>query len=141
MPTVESSIEAALFARVAALVAVGGPLAGLTVAWPNVTLVPKPATYLRVTHVPNRSRRLFLAGSDPHQRIGLLQVDYFGTKNAGAPAATEQAGKIAAHFPADHEMTRDGFKIRVTKAPDVAQALPDDSHWMVPVTVAYEVFA
>lgn len=137
MPTIETDIEAALFARAALLVAVGGPLAGLPVAWPNVALNPKPPTYLRVTHVPNRSRRLFIGSTDPHQRMGLLQIDYFAPKNGGASAATEQAGKIAAHFPTDLALSG----VRITKVPDVGPALADDTHWQVPVTVEYEAFA
>lgn len=137
MPTLQSSIEAALFARAAGLVL--SPV--LPIAWPNVAFT-KPATgYLRVNHMPNTARRLFIAGSDPHQRVGLLQIDAFQALNAGASAATEIAGLIAAWFPCDLALFRDGIGIRVTKAPDIAGAMADDTHWQVPVTIAYEAFA
>ncbi|RWE96468.1 phage tail terminator-like protein [Mesorhizobium sp.] len=137
MPTLQSSIEAALFARVAALVL--SPV--LPIAWPNVAFTKPTTGYLRVNHTPNAARRLFIAGTDPHQRMGLLQVDAFQKLNAGASAATETAGLIAAWFPCDLPLFQDGIRVRVTKAPDVAGALSDDTHWMVPVTVSYEVFA
>lgn len=48
--------------------------------------------------------RLFLNGSDPHQRLGFLQLDVFGKKNENTAVTVEVAGKIAAHFPADLKM-------------------------------------
>ncbi|MER8959304.1 DUF4128 domain-containing protein [Mesorhizobium sp. M0701] len=137
MPTLQSSIEAALFARAATLVL--SPV--LPIAWPNVAFTKPLTGYLRVSHMPNTARRLFIAGSDPHQRIGLLQIDALQKLNAGASAATEIAGQIAAWFPCDLPLFQDGIRIRVTKAPDIAGALSDDTHWMVPVTVSYEAFA
>jgi hypothetical protein len=137
MATIQFSIEAALFARVAALVL--SP--ALPVAWPNVAFTKPVGGYLRVTHVPNIARRLFIGSTDPHQRLGLLQVDVFAPLNKGASTATEIAGKVAEHFPCDFRMISDGVTARVTKAPDVAQAMADDTHWMVPVMVRYEVFA
>jgi hypothetical protein len=136
MPTIESSIEAALFARVASFSA--SP--ALPVAWPNVSFTA-PSRYLRVTHIPNANERLFLNGSDPHRRFGLLQLSVFTDKNKGSAAATELAGQVAAHFPADLPMRRGGLTVRVERAPDIAQAIPEDAHWHVPVTVRYEVFA
>jgi hypothetical protein len=137
MATVEGNIEQALFARLAAFVHVPA----LSIAWPNVAMNPKPATYLRASHIPNTSRRLFLRSTEPHQRIGLMQVDVFTPLNQGAPAATEIAGKVAAHFQPDMPMRSGGVTTRVAKAPDVGPALADDTHWQVPVTVSYEVFA
>lgn len=138
MPTIQSEIEAALFARVAAFTY--SP--AIPVAWPNVSMTLKPARYVRVNHIPNTSRRLFVGSSAPHQRLGLLQVDVFTPLNQGPSTATEIAGLIAAHFPTDLRLTTGSpLKLvgRVTKAADVGQALPDDTHWQVPVTVAYEV--
>ncbi|MER8471545.1 phage tail terminator-like protein [Mesorhizobium sp. M1405] len=93
------------------------------------------------TDMVTTARRLFIAGSDPHHRMGLLQIDAFQILDAGASAATEIAGQIAAWFPCDLPLFQEGIRIRVTKAPDIAGALSDDTHWMVPVTVSYEAFA
>jgi len=133
---VEGNIEAALFARMAAF----SHWPELPIAWPNVAMSPKPESYLRVSHIPNVSRRLFLGSAAPHQRVGLLQVDVYAPLHQGASAATAIAGKLAEHFPADLPM-RAGVTVKVAKAPDVGPALADDTHWQVPVTISYEAFA
>ena len=135
MPTIETSIWMALKARVSTLVL--SPV--LPVSWPNESFTPPAAGYLRVTHVPNIANRLFIGSAAANQRLGLLQVSVFAKLNQDATIATEIAGLVAAHFPADLKMTSGGVTVRVTKAPDVAQALRDDPHWHVPVTVRYEV--
>src|SRR5690349_358560 len=137
MPTIQSSIEMALFTRMASLTL--SP--ALPIAWPNVSFSPPTTGYLRVTHVPNIARRIFLNGSDPHQRLGLLQLDVFQPLNKGASAATELAGKVAEWFPADLKMATGAVTVRVTKASDIAQAIADDAFWFVPVTCQYEAWA
>ena len=138
MPSIETQIWLALKGRVQSLVLTPA----LPIAWPNETYVPSPTqNYLRVTHVPNINRRLFIGSTEPHQRIGLLQVDVFAKKNQDASVAAEIAGQVAAWFPTDLRMTYSSAAVRVTKAPDVAQAIADDTHWLVPTSVEYECFA
>ena len=138
MPSIETSIWVALKARAQALVL--SPV--LPVAWPNEKYDPSPSqNYLRVTHIPNVNRRLFLGSSDPHQRLGLLQVDVFGKRNENVAVTVEIAGKVAQHFACGTEMWRDGLRVSVTKAPDVGQPIDGDTHVQVPVTIAYECFA
>lgn len=110
----------------------------LPIAWPNLSFTKPSTGYLRVTHVPNMNRRLFIGSADPHQRLGLLQIDVFGKKNENIAVAVEVAGKVAAHFPANLRMTYGGVTVRITAAPIVAQPMDDDTHVLVPVTVAYE---
>ena len=133
-PSIETSIWLALKARVQSLVL--SP--ALPVAWPNESFNASLSSYLRVTWIPNINRRLFLSGSDPHQRLSLLQIDVFERKNQNAAVAIEIAGQVAAHFPADLRMTAYGVTARVTKAPEIAQPSPDDTHLLVPVTVSIE---
>lgn len=71
----------------------------LPVAWPNESFTKPTSGYLRVAWIPNLNRRLFLNGSDPHQRVSLLQVDVFAKKNQNAAVAIEIAGQVATHFP------------------------------------------
>lgn len=137
MPTIEASIEAALFARAATLDLEPTP----PIAWSNVDFEKPAGAYLRITHIPNSNRRLFLKGSDPHQRMGLLQIDAFTPKNKGSSAATEMAGKIAEHFAADLYLRSGSIAVRITKAPDIGPAFADDTHWQVPVTIHYETYA
>lgn len=136
-PSIETSIWLGLKARVETLVM--SP--ALPIAWPNMSFT-KPATgYLRVTHVPNMNRRLFIGSTAPHQRLGLLQIDVFGKKNENIAVTGEVAGKVAAHFSTDIKMTYGGVTVRVTSAPTVAQPMDDDTHVLVPVSVPYECFA
>lgn len=137
MPSIETSIWLALKARVEALVL--SP--ALPIAWPNLSFTKPSGGYLRVTHVPNMNRRLFIGSTDPHQRLGLLQVDVFGKKNENIAVAVEVAGKVAAHFPTDIKMRYGEVAVRVTAAPTVAQPIDDDTHLLVPVTVPIECFA
>jgi hypothetical protein len=136
-PTVETSIWLALKARVTSLAL--SPV--LPIAWPNQSFIKPASGYLRVTHTPNTNRRILIASNGPHQRLGLLQIDAFAPKNQDAVIATQTAGLVAAHFPADLKMIYGDVTVRVTKAPDVAQSFETDTHWKVPVTVSYECFA
>lgn len=113
----------------------------LPIAWPNLSFTKPTGGYLRVTHVPNMNRRLFIGSTGPHQRLGLLQIDVFGKKNENIAVTGEVAGKVAAHFPADLKMRFGDMTVRVTAAPTVAQPMDDDTHVLVPVTVPYECFA
>ncbi|WP_309086392.1 DUF4128 domain-containing protein [Chelativorans sp.] len=134
MPAIETALWLALRARVETLVLTPA----LPIAWPNESFSPPLTGYLRVNWIPNLNRRLFLRGSDPHQRLSLLQIDVFAKLNRPVGEALEVAGKVAAHFPADLSMGAHGVMARVTKAPDVAQPLREDTHLMVPVTISIE---
>ncbi|MER8806028.1 DUF4128 domain-containing protein [Mesorhizobium australicum] len=137
MPSIETSIWLALKGRVQSLIL--SP--ALPIAWPNEGFTKPTTGYLRVTHVPNINRRLFIGSTEPHQRIGLLQIDVFAKKNQDASVSAAIAGQIGASFPTDLRIRYGGITVRVNKAPDVAQAIADDTHWLTPVTIAYEVFA
>jgi len=134
MPAIETSIWLALRGRVESLVL--SPV--LPVAWPNQSFSAPPTGYLRVTWIPNINRRLGVGSSDAHRRLSLLQIDVFAAKNQNPAVALEIAGLVAEHFPADLALRSNGRKCRVTKTPDIAQPLPTDTHWMVPVTVSID---
>jgi len=137
MPSIETQIWLALKGRVQALAL--SP--ALPIAWPNEDFTKPITGYLRVTHVPNVNRRLFIGSSEPHHRIGLLQIDVFAKKNQDASVAAEIAGQVAAWFPTDLRVNYGAVSVRITKAPDVAQAIADDTHWQTPVSVEYETYA
>lgn len=138
MPSVETKIFQAIKARVATL-----PMkATYPVKWVTETYEPSPSQpYLRVTWMPNVNRRLFLKGSDPHQRLALLQIDVMAKKASGDDVAVEIAGQVAVHFAADTPMYFQGVKVRVQRAPDISQVIAGDTHLQVPVTVPVEAFA
>lgn len=133
--TVEASIEVALFTRAMELDVTGSP----EIAWPNMPFNPTQGqTYLRVDHFPNRNTRLLVKGSAPHLRQGILQITIVTPLDKGPTPATELAGEIAAHFPADLDLFDDGVRVRIQQAPDIIPAEKMDVSWNARVDVRYE---
>lgn len=138
MPAVETSIQTALFARVASLVL--NPVH--PVAWPNVNFTaPSSKRYLRVSHLPNTTDRLYIGSREPHQHQGILQVMVVAPLNSGEAAPRAIAAAVADHFPADLRLTSGGVKVRITKRPDIASALTTDTELQIPVSIRYEAHA
>lgn len=141
--TIEEKIEAALFGRVRTLAVTGDP----PIVWPNLAFPEpgeeKPATYVEVSHLPNRNTRLFVRGSDPHLRQGILQLTVRTPLHDGQMPPMALAGEIAAHFPADLALFEGGIKVRIQQAPDVLQPGKSDDgvSWSAIVSVRYEAFA
>lgn len=142
MPTIEESIEAALFTHTLTLDVTGDP----PLVWPNTEFPEpgseKPLTYVEVMHFPNTNTRLALGGADPHLRQGILQLTIYTPLLGGATPATQIAGEIAEHFPADLALFEDGIKLRIQRAPDVIPAAKTDDgvSWATRCDVRYEVF-
>lgn len=101
---------------------------------------PLSGRYLRVSHLPNQTQRLFI-NSATNRRPGILQISVVVPLNVGASAATRVAGQVAEHFSMDLRMTSGGVSVRITKAPDIAPALKEDAAWIVPVSVSFETLA
>lgn len=147
MPSIETSIWLALRGRVQSVVL--SPV--LPISWPNEPFTPpqvndKPGPYLRVTHLPNQTDRIFIGSNDPHRYQGILQISLFSAldQSPAVPGAViEQAGQIAAHFPADLRLSHSGVTVRITKRPSIAQGMRDDasSRWHTPVSIFYECYA
>lgn len=142
--SVESDIWSALKTR-AALLAVA-PISLVPanlISWPNVTFTtPGPTlSWLRVTFIPNRNRRLFLGSNEPHERKGLLQIDCFTPKSGGSNAPLAMAATVASHFPCDLQLNAGSGSVRIEKAPDVMQSIPDETHLLTPVAITYQAFA
>lgn len=140
--TIEEKIEIALFNRVAAMSITGDP----PLALPNVPFPDegedKPLHFVEVRHFPNRNTRLFLKGSLPHLRQGILQLTVYSPRDQGKEMATQTAGQIALHFPADLNMFEDDVKVRVQQAPDIipAEVTEDQVSWSSRVDVRYDCF-
>ena len=137
--TIETSIRSAIEARVATL-----PMAGTyPVKWVDgPSYDPNASTpYIRASFFPNTTRRLFLNGSDPHQRLSLLQLDFMAPKTWTGKQVTQVAGQVGQHFAADTRMTFGDVTCRVTAAPHVAAPMVGDVFIQVPVTVPIECFA
>lgn len=143
MPTIEESIETALFEHTLTLDVTGDPL----LVWPNTEFPEpgseKPLTYVEVVHFPNSNTRMMLKGIDPHFRQGILQLTIYTPLLGGANPATKLAGEIAEHFPADYMLFEDTIKVRIQRAPDVIPAAKSDNgvSWTTRVDVRYEALA
>lgn len=142
MPTVPEKIETALFARALELNITGDP----PLAWPNIPFPDedeaKPTTFIEVRHFPNSNTRLLMNGNLPHMRQGILQLTIFTPRNDGYALATQLAGEVAAHFPADLDMFEDDVRVRVQQTPDVipAEVTDDQVSWSTRVDVRYDCF-
>lgn len=137
MATVETSIQTALFTRMAQLVL--SPVHAIS--WPNVNFVP-PANkrYLRVSHLPNTTDRLYQGKNGSHRHQGILQVLVCGALNSGEAAARETAGIIANHFPPGLALHIGHAKVKVTKRANIASALITDTEIQIPVSISYRSF-
>lgn len=135
--TIEETIENRLFAHVASL-----DLDGAAVEWPKPTGPVDPAAiYVRVQHHRNSNTRLFVKGSAPHLRQGILQLTVVSPLNAGETGGTELAGSIAEQCPADLDLYDGDVRVRVQSAPDVATPELSGVAWNTRVDVYYEAFA
>lgn len=143
MSTIPEQIEAALFAHTLTLDATGDP----PLVWPNTEFPEpgneKPLTYVEVAHFPNTNTRLLLDGAGPHLRQGILQLTIYTPLLGGAAPATQLAGEIAEHFPADLALFEDDIKVRIQRTPDVIPAAKTDDgvSWATRCDVRYEAFA
>lgn len=138
---VEAAIWAALKARVQLLDTAIVPQS--QIAWPKVAFTPnltKP--YIRVYQLPNQTERVTI-NAGKHRRPGILQLSLL-VPNAGSwdhEQTLGQAGRIAAHFPADLKLFAYGVEVRISKAPSIAQGLADGSFWHTPISINYDCFA
>jgi hypothetical protein len=138
--TPEARIEAALLGRLATLTF--NP--AIAVAWPGLPFPAagqtKPDNYLRVEHDAIAKTRPFLSGTS--RQRGSLFISACLKLGTSTTAATDIAGRIADHFPPDHEMTVEGITVRITQRPDVHGGYRDDTdqRWRVPVVIPYEAW-
>lgn len=137
-PSIETKLYQAIKARVNML-----PMkATYPIVWTTgEAYEPNPAQpYLRATWLPNMNRRALIGSGDPHQRLGILQLDVMEKRSRRDTDAIEIAGQVAAHFLPDQRLSFEGIETRVTKAPDVG-AVFIDKFIQVPVTIEFEAWA
>lgn len=132
---VEPSIMLALRGH---LVAFAQPLS-IPISFTNKAFTP-PADgkYLRETFMPNGANRRFLGSDDPHRFIGLYQIDVMWPHGAGETDPLMLAGDIGDHFAVDLQLVSGAVTTRITKRPDVAMSLIEESRTMIPVSVQWE---
>ena len=116
-----------------------------SILWPGEAVSLPDGTSIEATHLPNRPQRLYLDGAEPSYRRGILQLGVL-TKPGAAnhqTFATEIAGDVAGHFPADLRMPFDDVVVRVSEAPAVGSSFhdPKRARWVTPVSVRYHTEA
>jgi hypothetical protein len=136
--SVEGKIEEAIESRLQTLVT--NPV--LPMAWTGKPFAaPATKRYLQIIYAPNLANRVFIGSTDPHQRLGVLQINVHWPHGDFERVARDVAGQVAAHFPTDLVISAGGVELRITKAPDVTSALVSGTEITIPVMIEYEAWA
>ncbi len=138
---VEVAIESALLTRLNALTL--SP--SVPVALPNVTFVPPTAgqnvAWLRATFLPASTVELGIDYAASNQHYGIFQVDVFYGQGGGELAPARIAAAVIQWFRRGTKLTKDGFKVEVTRAPRRGSMLLDGAWTMLPVSIPYVAYA
>jgi hypothetical protein len=138
---VEVAIESALLTRAQAF----ATAQGLTIALPNVAFTkPAPgqtAKYLEATFMPVPSVEMGVSFDSHVQHYGILQVSVFYGLGAGEYGPGRVASQIIQYFARGTNLIKDGFKVRIDRAPFRGPLLKDDTWIMIPVSIPYQCFA
>ncbi|MDB5724629.1 MAG: hypothetical protein JWQ16_1383 [Novosphingobium sp.] len=137
------AIESALLSRAQAFAAAQSPV--LAIALPNVAFTkptPGPAAkYLEATFMPVQSVEMGVSFDAHVQHYGLLQISVFYGLGAGEYAPGRIASQIIQYFARGTVLIKDGFKVRIDKAPFRGPLIKDDTWMQVPVSIPYQCFA
>jgi hypothetical protein len=141
-----SADEDILFALLASVeqLTLPAPLTLSRIAWPNKSFITPGdgGPYLEVRVFPNRNTRRFLGSNEPYYRRGIMTLNYISQTNEG-PSAVTAAGQIAQQYPMDRKLPiSGGNNVQVTSV-DVGPSVqsPENTNWLTPVSVYYELFA
>jgi hypothetical protein len=138
---VEVAIESALLNRLNALTL--SP--AVPVSLPNITFVPPTAgqsvAWLRATFLPAATTELSVDYTGSNQHYGIFQVDVFYGQGGGELAPARIAAAVIQWFKRGTKLTKDGFKVEVTRAPRRGSLLRDDPWQMLPVSIPYVAYA
>lgn len=136
---VEANIFLALITRLQALVFTPA----LQIAGPNVPFPAagqtKPANYLEVTYLPNRTTTRTV-GPGKQQHRGIMQVTVHYSSGTGIINPLQIADQIIAHFPKDLVLYQSGVRVKIWRKPYAIPMAPESGSLMVPVTIEYESF-
>jgi hypothetical protein len=136
---VEVAIEGALLAHAQGFADANS----LTIAMPSKSFTPpsvaSTAKWLRATYEPDVETISIGAGDNKHS--GMLIIDCFYGQGAGELAPSRIASAVIAYFKRGTALTRDGFTVRILKAPRRRPLIKDDPWVFVPVRIEYCAFA
>ncbi|ENA37415.1 hypothetical protein HMPREF1487_04333 [Pseudomonas sp. HPB0071] len=109
----------------------------LRVAYQNVSFDPGDAeTYLTTATLPALTDSLTLAG-DHREYTGIFQVSVVTPAGKGAGAGEALADELAALYPLNDRLSKDGFTVQVITPVAMARAIPGDSTFTVPTSFTY----
>lgn len=116
---------------------------GLTISYPNVSFTAptrsgKRLGYVALKFMPNGSSLDGLPFDGDVTNQGLLQISVYWPSAEGLPAALRCAAKAASWFAAGWGTDKDGTRVRVYRAPEIAPHLQESDLIQVPVTVRWQ---
>lgn len=132
----QALVRKAFEARLATWAATRVP--SLLVAWPNVAFTPPAAdvTYLQAFLLPARTTSDTLGGEHRHFR-GVFQVSVVGPIGVGPGEAEGIAAELDALFPPTAPLLSGGLKVYILQPMSIGGAVPDDEHYVAPVSCTY----
>lgn len=136
----EVAIEAALLAQAQAF----ADAQSLTIAMPNIAYTPptptRTAKWLRASFFPVPTETLSVApGTNQHG--GLFQIDCYAGAEGGEMLVARLAAAAIAYFKRGTSLSRDGFTIRILKAPYRTPLRRDDAWVAISVRIEFLCFA
>lgn len=108
----------------------------LPVAWQNVDPGTLAVPYLRAYMLPAQTDSLDLKG-DHREYHGIYQITVVCALDRGPGAAEGIATEIADTFPLNMRMTADYLTVTVNRPVTVAQGVPDEYEYILPVSFGY----
>jgi len=98
--------------------------------------------YLELTYLPNTTQELFVGNDAPKWYQGFLQVAVMSpNKGQGDLPARDIASELVSIWKKGTILDGNGFRIRVTRVPSIAQTMKDGAWLRVPVSIPYQVIA
>lgn len=112
-------------------------------ALPYQTFNPQEgAEYLEATYLPNTTTELFVGNNTPKWYQGFLQLSVmWPDKGFGDLLARDLASAVAENWKKGTALDGGGFRVKVPRAPSIAQTLKDGAWLRVPVSIPYQVIA
>ena len=137
---VESSISETLLSA-ARIKAPGSPSVEVTL--PFQPFSPEEGQeYVEAIFLPNVTQELFVGNETPKGYQGFLQLSVmWPDKGQGDLPARDLASEIAQSWRKGTALDGSGFRIKVPRAPSIAQTMKDGAWLRVPVSIPYQVIA
>lgn len=136
----ESKISEALLTAAVAL-APSSPPVGIALPFQAFSPADDEA-YIDATFLPNVTQEPFVGNDSPKWYMGFLQLAImWPDKGQGDLPARDLASEVAIAWKKGTILDGDGFRVKVYRAPSIAQTIKDGARLRVPVSIPYQVIA